>query len=339
MSSAPASSTAARHHLARRLNAAVAGEEFPRRRRWWWSTSTRSTPTPSDLVRRAAGKPVRVASKSLRIPALLQRALAVPGFAGVLAYSLREALWLVHEGITDDAVMGYPSVDRGALRDLLADADTRSRVTLMVDDPAHLALVEACGEVNGVRVAIDIDAGLRMGRSHVGPKRSPLHDTSEVVAFAQDAIARGFSLVGVMTYEGQVAGVPDDVPNQRARSSSSASSRRPRSHSSRSDGPRSRRACARWSTWSSGTPAARAASSPPWPTRSSPRSRPVPGCWSPACSTTTRASTRGRRLSTASPSYADPAAVLPPWRGEDSSPAARPARTGCRSRGRRPTCT
>ena len=52
----------------------------------------------------------------------------------------------------------------------------------MVDDPAHLALVEACADtVDGVRVAIDIDAGLRLGRSHVGPKRSPLHDTSEVV--------------------------------------------------------------------------------------------------------------------------------------------------------------
>jgi D-serine deaminase-like pyridoxal phosphate-dependent protein len=218
MSSAPASSNAARHHLARRLNAALAGDE------------SASTPmvvvdldafdaNAADLVRRAGGKPVRVASKSLRIPALMQRALALPGFSGVLAYSLLEALWLVREGVTDDVVMGYPTVDRGALRDLLADEDARSRVTLMVDDPAHLALVEASADsVEGVRVAIDIDAGLRMGRSHVGPKRSPLHDTSEVVAFAQDVIARGFSLVGVMTYEGQVAGVPDDVPNQRARS-------------------------------------------------------------------------------------------------------------------------
>ena len=88
----------------------------------------------------------------------------------------------------------------------------------MVDDPAHLSLVEACGDVAGVRVAIDIDAGLRLGRSHVGPKRSPLHDAGEVVGFAQEVVDRGFSLVGVMTYEGQVAGVPDDVPHQRARS-------------------------------------------------------------------------------------------------------------------------
>jgi D-serine deaminase-like pyridoxal phosphate-dependent protein len=172
----------------------------------------------ADLARRAAGKPIRVASKSLPILALVRRALGLPGFAGVLSYSLREALWLVREGITDDVVLGYPTVHRGALRDLLAD-DARARITLMVDDPAHLSLVESCTpSARGVRVAVDIDAGLRLGRSHVGPKRSPLHDPSEVVAFAREVVDRGWALVGVMTYEGQVAGVPDDVPNQRARS-------------------------------------------------------------------------------------------------------------------------
>lgn len=214
----PASSDAARHQLARRLNAAVGQLEDP------------ATPmvvvdldafdaNAADLTRRAAGKPIRVASKSLRIPALVERALAAPGFSGVLSYSLREALWLVRQGISDDVVMGYPSVDRGALRDLLADDEAKSAITLMVDNPTHLSLVESSAEsVRGVRVAIDIDAGLRMGRSHVGPKRSPLHDSIEVVGFAREVVDRGFSLVGVMTYEGQVAGVPDDVPHQRARS-------------------------------------------------------------------------------------------------------------------------
>src|SRR3954462_7976529 len=173
----------------------------------------------ADLTRRAAGKPVRVASKSLRVPALLERALAKPGFAGVLAYSLREAVWLVRQGITDDAVMGYPTVDRVALADLLGDAEARSRVTLMVDDPAHRELIEAAAPGGAKpRVAIDVDAGLKLGRSHVGPKRSPLHDAAEVLAFAREIVERGFSLVGVMTYEGQVAGVPDDVPHQRAKS-------------------------------------------------------------------------------------------------------------------------
>jgi D-serine deaminase-like pyridoxal phosphate-dependent protein len=217
VSAAPASSDAARHQLARRLNAAVSGLADPATPMVMVDLDAFDA-NAADLVRRAAGKPVRVASKSLRIPALVQRALADPGFSGILSYTLREALWLVREGITDDAVMGYPTVDRGALRELLADRRARSSITLMVDSPAHLSVIEACGPAEGVRVAIDIDAGLRLGRSHVGPKRSPLHDVSEVVGFAQEVLDRGFSLVGVMTYEGQVAGVPDDVPHQRARS-------------------------------------------------------------------------------------------------------------------------
>jgi len=116
-------------------------------------------------------------------------------------------------------VMGYPTVDRVALADLLSDEEARTRVTLMVDDPAHLSLIEKLAPPGvSARVAVGIDAGLRMGRSHVGPKRSPLYDAAEVVAFARDAVDRGLTVVGVMTYEGQVAGVPDDVPHQKAKS-------------------------------------------------------------------------------------------------------------------------
>jgi D-serine deaminase-like pyridoxal phosphate-dependent protein len=177
----------------------------------------------ADLRRRAGGTRIRVASKSLRVPALLSRVLALPGFEGVLGYTLREALWLVRNDVTDDVVMGYPTVDRGALRDLLGDARARRSITLMVDSAAHLAIVEDLdpgGEP--VRMAIDIDAGLRLGRGaaqqHVGPKRSPLYDASEVTAFAHEVVRRGHRLVGVMTYEGQVAGVPDAVPHKRAKS-------------------------------------------------------------------------------------------------------------------------
>jgi D-serine deaminase-like pyridoxal phosphate-dependent protein len=210
-----------RHRLASRLDRALA--TLPQRP---------GTPTvvvdldsfdanARDLARRAAGKPIRVATKSLRVPALLCRALAAPGFHGVLAYSLREALWLHAQGLCDDIVMGYPTVDSTALGRLTADPAAAGAVTLMVDDPAHLDLVDSVRTSPGteVRVAIDVDAGLRVGAAHVGPKRSPLHDTAEVAALAREVVDRpGFALVGVMTYEGQVAGVPDSVPTQRARS-------------------------------------------------------------------------------------------------------------------------
>ena len=174
-----------------------------------------------DLVRRAGGKPIRVASKSLRVPALIERALAHDGFAGVLAYTLAEALWLHETGISGDIVVAYPSVDVAALRRLTSSPSAAAAITLMVDDPAHLDVVDSTRSSPAVpvRVALDVDAALRFGGQHVGPKRSPLFDTADVVAMARRVVDRdGFRLVGVMTYEGQVAGVQDSVPDQRARS-------------------------------------------------------------------------------------------------------------------------
>lgn len=210
-----------RHRLWTRLNSAVAAHPDP-------------LPTPlavvdldafdanaADLVRRAGGKPIRVASKSLRVPALIERALAHPGFHGVLAFTVAEALWLHEQGISDDIVVAYPSVDAGALARLTASPAAAEAITLMVDDLAHLDAVDAAREAAGVdvRIALDLDAGLRMAGQHIGPRRSPLFDTDDVVSLARAVRDRdGFRLVGVMTYEGQVAGVPDTVPTQKARS-------------------------------------------------------------------------------------------------------------------------
>ncbi|HET9758143.1 MAG TPA: amino acid deaminase/aldolase [Nocardioidaceae bacterium] len=210
----------ARHRLHARLNGAVAAlPEQP------------STPTyvvdldafdtnAADLVRRAGGKPVRVATKSLRVPALVERAAAAPGFAGLLAYSLREALWLCEQGVSDDIVMGYPSVDRVALARLATSDAALAAITLMVDDVRQLDLLDSVRPDGApVRLAVDVDAGLHLGPAHLGPKRSPLGDAADVVELAQEIQRRdGLRLVGVMTYEGQVAGVPDEVPRHRFRS-------------------------------------------------------------------------------------------------------------------------
>ena len=224
----------ARHRLHARLNGAVAAlPEQP------------STPTyvvdldafdanAADLVRRAAGKPVRVATKSLRVPALTERALATAGFAGVLAYSLREALWLCEHGISDDIVMGYPTVDRVGLAQMTTSEAARAALTLMVDDVRQLDLLDSVRPAGAsVRLALDIDAGLHLGPAHLGPKRSPLADAADAVELAREIQRRdGLRLVGVMTYEGQVAGVPDEVPRHRFRSARpSAATNRATGHS------------------------------------------------------------------------------------------------------------
>jgi D-serine deaminase-like pyridoxal phosphate-dependent protein len=179
-----------------------------------------------DLVRRAAGKPVRVASKSVRNREVLRRVLARPGFSGILAYSLAEALWLsaAEAPVSTDVVVGYPSVDRTALRRLATDETAASRVTLMVDSVEHLDLVDAVlppSRRHALRVCLDVDASLRVagGRVHVGVRRSPVHTPEDAAALARRVADRpGFSLVGLMAYEAQIAGVQDAPAERRLRS-------------------------------------------------------------------------------------------------------------------------
>ena len=172
-----------------------------------------------DLVRRAKGKPIRLASKSIRVRHLIEQTLTRPGFAGVLAYSLAEANWLADHGQTD-IVVAYPSTDRGAWHALVADDARAGAVTAMVDSVEQLDFVDdILGAGAGhrlIRVALDLDASLRVGRLHLGTRRSPLHTPTEAADAAREIAKRpGFRLVGVMTYEGQVAGVPDTSPAVR----------------------------------------------------------------------------------------------------------------------------
>jgi len=217
----PESGTLERNRLWARLNEAVAAHDGPLSTPLMVVDLDAFDANADDLVRRAAGTPIRVASKSVRVPALLRRVLAREGFQGVLGYTLAEALWLEEQGLCDDIVVAYPTVDRAALARLVASPSSAAHITLMVDSLTHLDVVDSVRASHAVpvRVAIDVDAGLRVGGQHVGPKRSPLYDTDDVVALAKEIGNRhGFRLVGAMTYEGQVAGVQDDVPSQRARS-------------------------------------------------------------------------------------------------------------------------
>jgi D-serine deaminase-like pyridoxal phosphate-dependent protein len=170
-----------------------------------------------DLVRRAGSKPIRLASKSVRCRALQERVLARPGFAGTLAFTLPEALWLAGHD-TQDLVVAYPTADRRALAALTAERPA-TRLTVMVDSIEQLDLIDrALNRGTGargdapLRVCIDIDAGWWAlgGRVRVGVKRSPVHTPEQSTALARAILARdGLRLVGIMSYEAQIAGLGD----------------------------------------------------------------------------------------------------------------------------------
>jgi D-serine deaminase-like pyridoxal phosphate-dependent protein len=167
-----------------------------------------------DLERRAAPKPIRLASKSLRCRALQHRVLARAGFGGTLAFTLAEALWLARDG-ADDLLVAYPTAD--------TQDGARRRVTVMVDCIEHLQLIEravARAQAAPIRVCIDVDAGwpLLGGRIRVGAKRSPIHTPAQAAALARAIVAReGLRLSGIMAYEAQIAGLADAPPGHPLR--------------------------------------------------------------------------------------------------------------------------
>ena len=177
----------------------------------------------AEMLGRAGGKPIRVASKSLRSRALLERILRDPGFEGTMTFTLPETLWLAEHGF-ENLLLAYPTADTGALGELAlrSAANPAGAPIVMVDCAEHLDLIESVLGTGAapVRVCIDLDASWWAlgGRLKVGPKRSPVHTVGDAVALATEIERRPhFELAALMAYEGQIAGVGDRPPGRRAR--------------------------------------------------------------------------------------------------------------------------
>lgn len=207
----------------------------------WANASTACTglPTPlavldvqalsfnaGSLLRRAAGKPIRVASKSIRSKEVLRAVLAQDGFSGILGFTLPEALWLAADpaDVFDDVVVAYPTADGQALRALAVDPIACERITLMVDSTEHLAWMAATlahvTPAAPIRLCLDLDVSWRpsmQGRAlgHIGVRRSPVRTGADALALTlhinshQRGGVKLFTLVGLMGYEAQIAGLQD----------------------------------------------------------------------------------------------------------------------------------
>jgi D-serine deaminase-like pyridoxal phosphate-dependent protein len=177
----------------------------------------------ADMTRRAAGTPIRLASKSVRCRALIADVLAMEGFRGILAFTLPEALWLAECQASDDIVVAYPSTDRTALARLASSATAAMAITVMVDCTDHIDLIARAAatvpDPHQVKVAIDIDAGYLAfgGRLRAGARRSPIRTPAQAAELAGIIAGRpGLRLAGMMAYEAQIAGVGDNPPGRPA---------------------------------------------------------------------------------------------------------------------------
>ena len=177
-----------------------------------------------DLVKRANGVPIRVVTKSLRCRQLVERVLARPGYQGVMCYSLAEALWLHDAGTSDDLLVAYPTTNRASLRALASDEAARRHITITVDSAAHLDFIDATlGDGHpDIRVCLELDVSWRPlpygPVIQIGTWRSPLREPAQAAVFAETVLARpGFTLTGIMGYEGQIAGLGDSPPGHPLR--------------------------------------------------------------------------------------------------------------------------
>jgi D-serine deaminase-like pyridoxal phosphate-dependent protein len=167
----------------------------------------------ASMVARANGKPIRVASKSVRCRALLDRILARGGgFRGLMTFTLEETLWLHGQGF-DDLLLAYPTTDRAALA-RLARLEGEGRPIVMVDSVEQLDwIARAAPDLAApLRLCIEFDTSFRLprGLATIGPKRSPIRTPAAAAALAREIASRPqLELAGLMGYEGHIAGVGD----------------------------------------------------------------------------------------------------------------------------------
>ncbi|MET0205988.1 MAG: alanine racemase [Thermoleophilaceae bacterium] len=166
-----------------------------------------------EMLGRARGTPIRVASKSVRCRALLASILErEPGFRGLMTFTLPESLWLHGHGF-EDILLAYPTAHRGALAEL-ARLEAERPPILMVDSVEQLDFIEAATGKSGppVRVCIDVDLSWWPlgGRLKIGVKRSPVRTPDQARALAAEIARRPrFELAALMGYEAHIAGVVD----------------------------------------------------------------------------------------------------------------------------------
>jgi D-serine deaminase-like pyridoxal phosphate-dependent protein len=170
------------------------------------------------LKERARDTPVRIATKSVRCRAVLDRVLDRDGFEGLLCYSGREAGYLADHGF-DDLLVAYPVWQASEVEPVCGVLDGGGTVRLMVDSAEHVGRLSELGERFGttIPVCLDIDLSTTQFGIHFGVRRSGIRDAEAALSVAEAVTdANNVELEGVMGYEAQLAGVTDDNPANSA---------------------------------------------------------------------------------------------------------------------------
>lgn len=175
-----------------------------------------------DILQRAGSeKTIRLATKSLRCPALMRYILEKsPRFQGLMCYHPREAVWLSREKGFDDLLVAYPSVHSPDIEEVAKELAKGKRIILMVDRVEHLDCLQKVAQKTGQKFLICIDIDLSMpllaGKIHFGVRRSHIQSMQDLKAWVQiyEKYQASLELVGLMGYEAQIAGLGEKTPGK-----------------------------------------------------------------------------------------------------------------------------
>jgi D-serine deaminase-like pyridoxal phosphate-dependent protein len=168
----------------------------------------------ADIAKRAGGKKIRIASKSIRCRAVIERILASDSvYQGIMSFTADEALHLLEQGI-DDILIAYPVVHIPHIQALGKKVQKGARVYLMVDRNEHIDIIGEALRESGFKmpICIDIDMSVDLPGIHFGVWRSSIRSMSNlkaVVEYAKQSDA--VEIRGLMGYEAQIAGMGDQV--------------------------------------------------------------------------------------------------------------------------------
>jgi len=165
------------------------------------------------IMARAGGKKIRVASKSVRCADLLKRALSDAAYKGIMTYSAQETVWLSQKGF-DDLLIGYPVWNPKEIEALCNEINRGKTITLMVDLKEHVQQLNAIGKKSNILIPIcmDMDMTSVFPGIRFGVWRSAI--TNKEQALALHRVIKDAPYVrldGVMGYEAAIAGVGDNV--------------------------------------------------------------------------------------------------------------------------------
>jgi len=169
------------------------------------------------ILPKANGKKIRIASKSLRVPAILKRILQHSNvYQGVMCYSPREAVFLSQQGF-DDLLMGYPIWNRADVESVISELKKGKTIVLMVDRKEHIIHLDAIAKEHDVTILVcmDVDMSSNYPGIRFGVWRSSIFGKKEAMKLAATIKnATHIKLDGVMGYEAQIAGLGDNEPGR-----------------------------------------------------------------------------------------------------------------------------